>query len=119
MEYTWNIHNKTDRNLDFRRVVGTTDQQQLIVMCITNDDEGFEVEVPSNATQFIRIESGHGEVVFGEKTLKLGEGSALMMPPGTRYEIMRRGVEWMPLHLFMIYSPPQYEASLVEDRRRK
>lgn len=52
-----NIEKKTIQNKNYRKVLFTTPQMQLVVMSIEND---IPKEIHKKTTQFIRVESGTG-----------------------------------------------------------
>ncbi len=109
--YRTNIEKKTLSNSDYRRVLFTTPQMQLVVMSI---DDDIPLEVHPHTTQFIRVESGKGVLMQPvtdpgrpPKTTRLCDGVAVVIPPGTFHYIQNTS-ETEPLKLYTLYSPPEH-----------
>lgn len=115
MNYT-DIEKVTEKNTDYRRVLYTTPNLQLVVMSLLPYEKiGVEKH---NGTQFFRIEVGSGSAVISsmkavhethKKLLK--PGISLTIPPQTYHNIIagQNG-----LKLYTIYAPPQHEDGLIE-----
>jgi mannose-6-phosphate isomerase-like protein (cupin superfamily) len=110
-----NIDELTRRNRDYRRVLFTSQQQQLVLMSIGPQDRGIPEEVHPHTTQFIRVEEGQGVAIINGKERPLKTDDALMVPAGVRHEIRQRGA--YVLKLYSIYSPPEHPEDLVQRRR--
>ena len=107
--YITNIEKSTLDNEDYRRVLFTSHYSQLVLMCIqSGDDIGEEVH---GLDQFIRIEKGEGKSILdGEETV-LRDGSAVVIPAGTKHNIVNTGSE--SLKLYSLYSPPNHKDKTV------
>jgi mannose-6-phosphate isomerase-like protein (cupin superfamily) len=104
-----NIENETTKNKDYRRVLYTTDQSQLVVMSIQPGDEiGEEVH---NATQFIRVDAGNGKSIINGNKREFVDGDAIVVPAGANHNIINTGDK--PLQLYTVYSPPQHKKDTV------
>lgn len=57
--------------------------------------------------QFFRFESGSGQVIVGQATYDVTNGSAVIIPGGTKHNIKNTGK--VPLKLYSIYSPPNHK----------
>ena len=79
--YAINIEKATLDNSYYRRVLYTTQQNQIVLMNIPPKGD-IPCETHSNITQFIRIESGIGEAHIGKNVYKLEDGIALDIPAG-------------------------------------
>lgn len=107
--YITNIEQVTRENTDFRRVLYTSHHSQLVVMSIpAGEDIGEEVH---DLDQFIRIEAGEGLVVLDGKEHSLPADSAVVIPAGTRHNIINQGTE--SLQLYTIYSPPEHKDGIL------
>ncbi len=106
-----NIEEITNNNSYFRNVIYTSSNLQLVLMSLKPGEEIGE-EVHSNVDQFFRIETGKGELVIGNKTYKIGEGDAIIVPKGTYHNVRNTGL--IVLKLYTLYSPPQHRQGLVE-----
>lgn len=99
------IEEMTTDNTDFRRVLYTGKNLQLVLMAIQpGEDIGEEVHVDHD--QFFRIESGNGEVWIDGKTTKIKDDDAVIVPAGAKHNVINTGSE--ALLLYTIYSPPEH-----------
>ena len=81
-----NIEKKTKENKEYRKILYTDDNIQLIIQCL-RPNQTVPFEVHENATQFIRCESGYGEITIGDKIYKMIDGFSVIIPKNTRHEI--------------------------------
>lgn len=98
-------------NDNFRKVLSTTDREQLVVMSL-RPSEDIGTETHPETDQFIRIERGTGEAVLDGKRHALKDGSALIVPAGTEHNIKNTS-STAPLKLYTVYSPPHHKAGTV------
>jgi mannose-6-phosphate isomerase-like protein (cupin superfamily) len=120
MAYHINIEKATLHNNNYRKVLITTKNSQLVLMSLKpNMEIGLEIH-PEN-DQFIRIEKGTGRAIITNKkkeilqNIKLSDGSALTIPRGTYHNIINTGET--PLKLYTIYSPANHPANLIEKNK--
>lgn len=114
--FSVNIEDATLHNSDYRRVLNTTKDQQLVVMCITPEDHEIGEEVHPHTTQFIRIEKGMATAIVDGITTILKEGAVIMVNRGAKHNIINLSQK-EPLRLYTLYSPPHHAAGLVEKRK--
>ena len=107
-----NIEEDTLSNEDYRRVVFTGKNTQLVLMTL---QPGVEIgqEVHEGHDQFIRIESGTGEVMMDGRVTPISDGSAFIIPSGVEHNVTNTSAD-EPLRLYTLYSPPEHEDGLVE-----
>ncbi len=104
------IEESTTKNSDFRRVLYTGSQLQLVLMALKPGEEIGE-EVHDDRDQFFRVEKGEGEVsIDGHKT-KIKSDVAIVVPAGARHNVRNTGNE--PLKLYTIYAPPEHKDGTV------
>ena len=103
--FVGNIEELTEKNEDFRRVLYTGHNLQLVLMAIQPGDEIGE-EVHEDRDQFFRIEEGEGEVWIDGVCHKVKADDGIIVPQGTRHNVISRGTE--PLRLYTIYGPPEH-----------
>lgn len=103
--YVINIEQETQSNTHFRKVLYTAHYTQLVVMSLLpNEDIGEEVH---GVDQFIRVESGSGMAVLNGVSHDIADGSAIVIPAGTRHNIVNAsGSE--PLQLYSMYAMPHH-----------
>jgi mannose-6-phosphate isomerase-like protein (cupin superfamily) len=104
--YVTNIEKDTLANEDFRRVLFTGPNTQLVLMTLQPGDD-IGVETHEEHDQFIRVESGEGEAVLNGKHHRLGDGSAVVIPAGIEHNIVNIS-STEPLKLYTLYSPPEH-----------
>jgi len=105
-----NIEYATKSNTNYRKVIGTTKQMQLVYMNLRPFEEIGE-ETHSETTQFIRVEKGSGIAVIGNKRHELKTNSAVLIPNKIKHNIIAgpRG-----LVLYTLYSPPEHPKNKVQ-----
>src|ERR1035437_10457733 len=104
------------KNEEFRQVLYTTKNCQLVVMALKPKEEiGAEVH---NLDQFFRVEEGSGEAVLDGVRTAIQAGFAVVVPAGTNQNIVNTGS--VPLKLYTLYAPPNHRDGVVhhtlEDR---
>ena len=104
--YVTNIEADTLANTDYRRVLFTGENTQLVLMTLQPGEEIGE-EVHAEHDQFIRVESGSGVVVLNGKKHDLGDGVAVVIPAGTLHNVINTS-RGEPLRLYTLYSPPEH-----------
>ncbi len=107
--YVTNIEQETLNNKDYRRVLYTTKNSQLVLMSIGPGDEiGEEVH---ELDQFIRIEQGTAEVTIDGEAHTLQDDFAVVIPAGATHNVTNTGDT--PLKLYSIYSPPEHKDGTI------
>lgn len=114
MSYYANIEEITKTNKNYREVLHTTKQQQLVVMNIPYNVE-IGMEEHNNTTQFIKVEKGKGEAIIGTKTFDIGAGDVVMIAANTKHNIISKSKTG--LKLYTIYSPPEHKKNLVQKNK--
>lgn len=100
-------------NDDFRRVLYTATNCQLVLMALKPQEEiGAEVH---KLDQFFRVEAGSGEAVIDGLRTPINAGFAVLVPAGARHNIVNTGKE--PLKLYTLYAPPNHRDGVVHHLR--
>ena len=111
--YVQNIEELTVKNKDFRLVLYTSKQSQLVLMALKPKEEiGAEVH---KSDQFFRVEEGSGEAVIDGVRTAIRAGFAIIIPGGTNHNIINTGT--VPMKLYTIYSPPNHRDGVVHHTR--
>ena len=111
--YVQNIEDITVKNEDFRRVLYTARNCQLVVMALKPKEEiGMEVH---KLDQFFRVEEGSGEAVLDGVRTPIRAGFAVLVPAGTNHNIVNTGS--VPLKLYTLYAPPNHRDGVVHHTR--
>jgi len=104
-----NIESIAVKNEDFRVVLYTAKNCQLVVMALKPKEEiGMEVH---KLDQFFRVEEGMGEAVLDGVHTKISAGFAVLVPAGTNHNIINTGSAL--LKLYTIYAPPNHRDGVV------
>lgn len=109
--YVTDIEQKALENRCFREVLFTGPHVQLVVMSL-EPGEDIGLETHGHVDQFIRIEAGVGTAILDGVEHPLVDGSAVVIPAGTRHNIVN-GSRGEPLKLYTLYSPPEHAPGTV------
>ena len=111
--YVQNIESVTIKNEDFRRVVYTGRNSQLVVMVLKPKEEiGMEVH---QLDQFFRVEEGTGEAVLDGVRTVISAGFAILVPAGANHNIINTGA--VPMKFYTLYSPPNHQDGVLHHTR--
>lgn len=108
------IEDITEENTDFRRVLYTGRNLQLVLMSL-NPGEAIGAEVHATHDQFFRIEEGKGLVSIDGVQSEINKDHAVIVPAGARHNIVNTGDEAM--RLYTLYAPPQHRDGFVAKTR--
>lgn len=111
--FVTNIEDDTIANSAFRKVVYTSGESQLVLMSV---DSEIGVETHDNIDQFIRIESGTGYVMLGDKKHQVQDGTAIVIPAGVEHNVVNIGTD--SLKLYAVYSPPEHQKDVVQTTKK-
>ena len=101
------------KNDDFRQVLYTAKNCQLVVMALKPKEEiGMEVH---KLDQFFRVEEGAGEAILNDVRTAISAGFAVLIPAGTNHNIVNTGT--VPMKLYTLYSPPNHRDGVVHHTR--
>jgi mannose-6-phosphate isomerase-like protein (cupin superfamily) len=109
--FNTNIEKDTLENENFRKVLYTGKNSQLVLMSLKPGEEiGLEVH-PEN-DQFFRFEKGQGRVVIDDNEYTVEDGSAIIVPAGSEHNVINIS-ETEDLKLYTIYSPPHHKDGII------
>src|SRR5450756_3184612 len=90
------------KNDEFRQVLYTTKNCQLVVMALKPKEEiGAEVH---KLDQFFRVEKGSGEAVLNGVRTPIRAGFAVLVPAGTNHNIINTGSAPLKLYTCLLYT---------------
>jgi mannose-6-phosphate isomerase-like protein (cupin superfamily) len=115
--YVTDIERDTIANDDFRRVLFTGPNTQLVLMTLRPGEE-IGLETHAGHDQFIRIEKGEGVVLLDGEEIELAAGSAVVIPAGVEHNVTNTS-DAAPLRLYTLYSPPQHPDGTVHHTKRE
>jgi mannose-6-phosphate isomerase-like protein (cupin superfamily) len=111
--YIQNIESITVQNEEFRRVLYTAKNCQLVVMALKPKEEiGMEVHT---LDQFFRVEEGTGEAVLNGVRTEISAGFAVLVPAGAKHNIVNTGT--VPMRLYTLYAPPNHRDGVIHHTR--
>ena len=105
------IEQLTTANGDFRRVLYTGHNLQLVLMTLQPGEE-IGAEVHDDRDQFFRFEEGKGTVDIDDNSYAVSDGSAIIVPQGARHNVRNTGSA--PLKLYTLYAPPEHKDGVVQ-----
>jgi mannose-6-phosphate isomerase-like protein (cupin superfamily) len=109
--YCDNIEERTVENDNFRKVLYTGRNLQLVLMTLRPGEEIGE-EVHEDRDQFFRFEEGEGVVKIDGADNRVAEDFAVIVSAGARHNVINTGSG--PLRMYTIYGPPEHVDGLVE-----
>ncbi|MBK7319460.1 MAG: cupin domain-containing protein [Anaerolineales bacterium] len=108
-----NIEDISIKNEEFRQVLYTAENIQLVVMSLKPKEEiGMEIH---ELDQFFRVEEGTGEALLEGIRTNISAGFAVLVPAGTNHNIINTGS--VPLKLYTLYAPPNHRDGVVHHTR--
>lgn len=106
-----NLEKLTVKNTDFRRVLYTGKNSQLVLMSLKPGEE-IGMEVHMDRDQFFRFESGEGEVFIDGVKHKVRDGDCAIVPAGAQHNVVNTSSK-IELKLYTVYSPPEHQDKVV------
>lgn len=113
--YITNIEQATLENTDYRRVLYTAKNSQLVLMALQPGDEiGMETH---HLDQFIRIEQGKAKVILDGVEHEVKDDDAIVIPAGTQHNVINHTDG--ELKLYSVYSPPEHKDGTVHPTKEE
>lgn len=107
--YTANIEELSLANENFRTVLYTDKNSQLVVMALRpGEDIGEEVH---DVDQFLRVEKGSGSAVLNDVPHRISDGSVIIVPAGVKHNLVNG--DDGPMKLYTLYMPPHHKDGVV------
>lgn len=107
--YTTNIETLSLENDNFRKVLYTDKNSQLVIMSLLpSEDIGEEVH---DVDQFLRIERGAGVAILNDISHDIADGSVIIVPAGTKHNIINSASGSMKL--YSLYMPPHHRDGVI------
>ncbi len=109
--YVADIEDLTEANKDFRHVLYTGQNLQLVLMSLKpGQDIGSETHATHD--QFFRIEHGKGQIEIDGVTHKVKSGAGIVVPAGALHNLVNTGDKAMKV--YTIYGPPNHVDQLEQ-----
>lgn len=109
--YKDNIEKLTEENENFRKVLYTGKESQLVLMSL-NPKEDIGEEVHAENDQFFRFEAGEGKVIIDGNEYTVGDGDAVVVPKGASHNVLNTS-DTNKLKFYTIYSPAHHKDGIV------
>lgn len=107
--YITNIEKLSLENENFRKVLYTDKNTQLVLMSLLAGEEiGEEIH---DVDQFLRVEKGTGTAILNDVPGEISDGSVIIVPVGTKHNIINTGTEEMKL--YTLYMPPHHRDGVI------
>lgn len=108
--YVTNIEQDSLANQDFRRVLYTAKNCQLVLMNLRpKEDIGVEIH---KLDQFIRVEAGTGVAILDGVEHRISDGFAIVIPAGMKHNVVNDSPV-KELKLYTLYSPPEHRDGTI------
>jgi mannose-6-phosphate isomerase-like protein (cupin superfamily) len=112
--YRADLRELAEQSSDFRRVVFTGPNVQVVLMSLRPGEEiGEETHDVDQCLFFV---DGAGESVIAGKSATIAADDVLCIPAGTRHNI--RNGKGGPLKLYTVYAPPEHAPGTVHHTKR-
>jgi mannose-6-phosphate isomerase-like protein (cupin superfamily) len=105
-----NIKHTAKENTDFRKVLFTGKNSQLVVMSIPVGGEIGEETHPA-IDQILFFVDGDGDAILNDAPTPIKEHVVVFVPAGTKHNFKNTGDE--DLKLYTVYSPPAHKDGTV------
>lgn len=107
--YVANIEKLSIENENFREVLYTDKNSQLVLMSLLPSEEiGEEVH---DVDQFLRVEQGTGKAILSDISHDLADGSIILVPAGTKHNVINTGT--VSMKLYTLYMPPHHRDGVI------
>ena len=116
--YQTNIEKEVVNNEFYRKVLFSTNHQQLVIMAL-KPNEDIPLEVHPSHDQFFCIEKGQCTIYIGENQqakYDLTDGDVFIVPANTWHRVCNPS-NTESLKLYTIYSPPEHPANHIEQTK--
>ncbi|GAB2810239.1 cupin domain-containing protein [Ferruginibacter profundus] len=114
--YKADIEKETLENEDFRKVVYTGKNLQLVLMSLKGG-EAIGEEVHQNNDQFFRFESGSGKCTIDDNEYTVREGDVIVVPAGAKHNVINTGI--VVLKMYTIYGPPNHQDGTIHSTKEE
>lgn len=112
--YIKNIEKETIENNNFRKVVYTGKNSQLVFMHLEpGEDIGEEIH---SVDQFLRVEQGKGKAALNGVEYEIADDFAIVVPAGMKHNVINSLDS--PMKLYTIYSPPEHKHGTVHKTKQ-
>ena len=112
-----NIERDTLKNKNFRKVIYTGANSQLVLMSLKPKEEIGAETHPEN-DQFLRFEGGTGRVIIDASKYSVKDGDAVVIPAGAKHNVINTSAT-DELKIYTIYSPPHHKDGTIHKTKEQ
>ncbi|SEL88531.1 Mannose-6-phosphate isomerase, cupin superfamily [Blastococcus sp. DSM 46786] len=112
----YTIATEAEKSPDFRRVLWTGKNTQLVIMTIPPGGEIGE-ETHEDIDQILTFVSGVGKAVVSGSEKNVAQGDLVVVPAGTKHNFLNTGEN--PLVLYTVYGPPEHADGAVHKTKEE
>ncbi len=105
-----NIEKLTKENDNFRKVIYTGKESQLVLMTLHPGEEIGE-EVHPNTDQILFLVEGVGQAILNDQSFEFKEKDVVFVTAGTKHNFINSGDK--PLKLYTIYAPAEHKPGTI------
>jgi len=113
--YGANLEDLTLANNDFRHVLYTATNCQLVLMSLKPGEE-IGMETHDEGDQFFRFESGVGKVIINDTEYNIVPGYAIIVPMGAQHNVINTS-DSEDLKLYTLYTPPHHKDQVLRSTK--
>lgn len=107
--YVNNIEKLSLENENFRKVLYTDNNVQLVLMSLLSKEAiGEEIH---DVDQFLRVEKGIGQAIINDRIYDISDGYSIVVPAGAKHNIINTGNDSMKL--YTLYTPPHHKDGII------
>ena len=114
--YKENIEKLTLENKNFRKVLYTAKNMQLVLMSL-KPGEDIGLETHNENDQFFRFEDGEGRVSVDGTSYEVKDGDSVIVPAGSEHNVLNISNE-KDLKMYTIYAPPHHKDGIVRKTKK-
>lgn len=113
--YVDDIEDEIDKNKNFRKILFTGPNMQLVVMLL-QPGEDIGMEVHKDHDQFIKFESGSAKVILNGEETDVHEGFGVVVPAGVEHNVINVS-QSETLKLYTLYAPPEHPEGTIQKEK--
>ncbi len=115
--YKENIEKLTIENKNFRKVLYTAKNMQLVLMSL-KPGEDIGVEIHKENDQFFRFEGGEGRVFIDGTSYEVSDGDTVIVPAGSEHNVLNMSNK-KDLKMYTIYATPHHKDGIVRETKKE
>lgn len=111
-----NIERDTLKNENFREVIYSGTQLQVVLMSL-KPGEDIGLETHPDTDQFFRFEGGKGKCIIDGNEYNVKNGDAIVIPAGSKHNVINTDSA-EEFKMYTIYAPPHHKDGLINTTKK-